>query len=309
MINKIPEDKKPMNVTIVKKEKSAGSFVDTLLTVLLIVIVFALESSYFVVFNPDMQINVKSLTLNTIWFAIGTISVGMLTKKIAKNKGRQTKEYEESEIYANGAIKKINETIGAERVSEYCANYTEETLYRGRKYLLSAVGLSVEDYEKRFIGKGKKELSEMVKAKEITQEQLKALIRCNRLKIREYDPNFILSYNSEIDSNKTPSSMYNVELSDKANTAKSVIGTLVSSLFVCSMTSSILYDFSNEAIIGAVTKIIMILVNVCFKASFGWNITLQEIKRNKLRASEAEACEKWCKGNKKTDKNENHDIA
>ena len=103
--------------------------------------------------------------------------------------------------------------------------------------------------------------------------------------------------------------MYNVELEDKANALKSVLSTLISSLFVCTMTSSILYDFSTAAIIGAITKVIMILVTVWFKASFGWNITLQEIKRNKLRASEAVACMKWCKDNPKTNGNETTDKA
>ena len=100
MLEKIPEQKTGGNTIIyspVIKQKKSGAFVDALLTVLLIVIVFALEASYFVVFNPDMQINAKSLTLNTLWFAIGTIAVGGLTKKIAKDKGRETKEYEEAE--------------------------------------------------------------------------------------------------------------------------------------------------------------------------------------------------------------------
>ena len=231
MLEKIPKSKAGGNTIIyspVIKQKKSGAVVDALLTVLLIVIVFALEASYFVVFNPDMQINAKSLTLNTLWFAIGTIAVGGLTKKIAKDKGRETKEYEESETQANGAITQINETIGAERVSEYCENYTAETLYRCRKYFLSAVGLTVEDYETKFIGKGKKELSALVKGKKITVEQYKAIIKCGRLKVREYDPNFILSYESEIDSNKTPSAMYNVELADKTNTVKSLVSTLVS---------------------------------------------------------------------------------
>ena len=312
MLEKIPEQKTGGNTIIyspVIKQKKSGAFVDALLTVLLIVIVFALEASYFVVFNPDMQINAKSLTLNTLWFSIGTIAVGGLTKKVAKDKGREAKEYEEAEKQANEAIKKINETIGAERVSEYCENYTTETLYRCRKYYLSTVGLTVEKYEKEFIGKGKKELSALVKENSITEEQRKAILKCGRLKVRDYDPNFILSYNSEIDSNKTPSAMYNVELEDKANAFKSVLSTLISSLFVCTMTSSILYDFSTAAIIGAITKVIMILVTVCFKASFGWNITLQEIKRNRLRASEAVACMKWCKDNPKTNGNETTDKA
>lgn len=297
MIKQIPEEKKPMNVTIVNREKSAGAFVDVLLTVLVVVIVFALTASYFIVFDAEIGLNLKQLTLNTLWFAIGTVSVGLLTKKIAKNKGRETKRYEDSEKQANEAIRKINEEIGADKVSEYCKKITDKTVERCRKYYLSDVGISVKDYEEKYLGKGRRTLLGMLKRKEITAEQYKAIRHCDRLKIKAYDPNFILSFRSEIDSNKTPSSMYNTEREDAANTAKSVISTLLSSLFVCTLTSNILYDFSKAAIIGAITKIVMILVTISFKASFGWNIAAKEMKRNELRASEAEACKKWCREN------------
>lgn len=303
-LNKLEEEKPVQNVTVIHKERNAGAFVDGLLTVLVVVIVFALTASYFVIFDGSVALDFKSLTLNTLWFAFGTISVGILTKKIAKDKGRSSKKYEESEAQANERIKKVNECVGAERVAAYCRQYTDNTVRRRREYYLSGVGLSVEDYEKKYIGKGKKELLGMVKRKELTTEQFKAIRRCDRLKIKAYDPNFILSFSSEIDSNKTPSSMYNTEREDAANTAESIVITLFSSLFVCTLATNILYDFSNEAVIGAVTKIIMSLMTISFKASFGWNIAMKELKRNKLRASEAEACEKWCRENPATTEGE-----
>lgn len=300
-MKRLEEEKLVQNVTVINKERNAGAFVDWLLTALVFVIVFALTASYFIIFDGDVTLDLKSLTLNTLWFAAGTVSVGILTKKIAKNKGRASKEYRVSEEQANAAIKKIRAEIGSERVGEYCRYYTENTVERCRKYYLSGVGLSAEDYEKKYIGKGRKELIGMVKRKEITLEQFKAIRHCDRLKIKAYDPNFILSFNSEIDSNKTPSSMYNTEREDTANTVKSIARTLVSSLFVCTLTTNILYDFSKAAIIGAITKIVMILVTISFKASFGWNIALKEMKRNRLRASEAEACERWCRENPVTE--------
>ena len=93
--------------------------------------------------------------------------------------------------------------------------------------------------------------------------------------------------------------MYNTEREDKLDTVKSIFKTLISSVFVCSLVSYVVLNLSKEVIIAAVIKIITMMIYIAFKTSFGWNISRKEIKRNELRASEAEACEKWCKANPK----------
>jgi len=298
-MDKLPvEDKNVPNVTVINKpKKNTNAFVDGLLTIIDIIIFTALIASYLVVFDMSGSFSVKEITFNTVWFAAGTVSVGMLTKKIARNKGRSTQEYAEADKKANAAIEKLSGSEYAGQVPGYCAEYTDKVIKRERAQYLSVVGLTVTDYEKRFIGLERKELKGLVTNGEINRKQYLAIRRCDKVRVKAYDPNFILSFKSEIDSGKSPSSMYNTEREDRLDTAKSILTTLVSSVFVCSLVSDVVLNLSKEVIIAAVIKIITMLIYIAFKTSFGWNMSRKEIQRNELRASEAEACAKWCREN------------
>lgn len=297
-MEKLPVKEEKLDVTVINKpKKNTTAFVDGLLTVIDIVIFTALIASYLVVFDMSGSFSVKEITFNTVWFAAGTVSVGMLTKKIARNKGRSTQEYAEADKKANAAIEKLSRSEYAGQVPGYCADYTDKVIKRERAQYLSVVGLTVTDYEKRFIGLERKELKGLITNGEINRKQYRAICRCNKVRVKAYDPNFILSFKSEIDSGKSPSSMYNTEREDRLDTAKSILTTLVSSVFVCSLVSDVVLNLSKEVIIAAVIKIITMLIYIAFKTSFGWNMSQKEIKRNELRASEAEACAKWCREN------------
>ncbi len=281
------------------KEKKENAFVDGLLTIIDVIIFTALIASYLIVFDMSGSFSIKEITFNTLWFAAGTVSVGMLTKKIARDKGRSTEEYNDADKKANEAIKKLSDSEYVGQVPRYCEEYTEKVIRRARTQYLSVVGLTVQDYEKRFIGLESRELRALIKNGEINQKQYKAIRRCDKIRVKPYDPNFILSFKSEIDSSKSPSEMYNTEREDRLDTVKSIFTTLISSVFVCSLVSDVVLNLSKEVIIAAVIKIITMMIYIAFKTSFGWNISRKEIKRNELRASEAEACEKWCKANPK----------
>lgn len=281
------------------KEKKENAFVDGLLTIIDVIIFTALIASYLIVFDMSGSFSIKEITFNTLWFAAGTVSVGMLTKKIARDKGRSTEEYNDADKKANEAIKKLSDSEYVGQVPRYCEEYTGKVIRRARTQYLSVVGLTVQDYEKRFIGLESRELRALIKNGEINQKQYKAIRRCDKIRVKPYDPNFILSFKSEIDSSKSPSEMYNTEREDKLDTVKSIFTTLISSVFVCSLVSDVVLNLSKEVIIAAVIKIITMMIYIAFKTSFGWNISRKEIKRNELRASEAEACEKWCKANPK----------
>jgi hypothetical protein len=300
MMRRLEEEKKeavPFIYAPRVKEKKENSFVDGLLTVIDIIIFTALIASYLIVFDMSGSFSIKEITFNTLWFAAGTVSVGMLTKKIARNKGRSTQEYTEADKKANEALKKLGDSEYAGQVPRYCENYTERVIKRTRTQYLSVVGLTVQDYTERFIGLENRELRGLIKNGEINRKQYKAIRKCDKVNIKPYDPNFILSFKSEIDCGKSPSEMYNTEREDKLDTAKSILTTLVSSVFVCSLVSDVVLNLSKEVIVAAVIKIITMLIYIAFKTSFGWNISRKEIKRNELRASEAEACEKWCREN------------
>ncbi len=300
MIEKIPEEK-PTNQTIIYspviKQKKSGAFVDIFTLAITVVIFVAMIVSYFVKVKPSAEISIQEITVEVVWLAAGTFSIGSLIKRYVIGKGRKTDEYKAASDNANKSIEKLCTSEYFPRVSEYCENYTIEAIRNYRRHQLLLVGLTLEEYEKKYLGCGFWHLLACVRNKELSGAQAKAVRRCNRMKIKEYDPNFITSYNADLSANKSPSEMYNAERANKLNTAKSFVTTVLSSLFVGRVFLDVFLNLSKEAVFVAVIKVIMILINVAFKATFGWNIAQMETQRNRLRASEASACMEWCKNN------------
>lgn len=301
MIEKIPEEK-PTNQTIIyspviKAQKKSGGFVDIFTLAITIVIFVAMIASYFVTVKPSAEINIQEITVEVVWLAAGTFSIGALIKRYCIGKGRKTEDYKSAQESANKGIETLCNSEFFPRVTEYCENYTAEAIKNYRKHQLLLVGLTLDEYEKKYQGKSFFGLLAYVKRGEITFAQAQAARRCNRLKIKEYDPNFITSYNADLSSNKSPSEMYNAERANKKNTVQSLILTTLSSLFIGRLFTDVFLNTSKEAIFLAIIKIITILINVAFKATFGWNIAQMETQRNKLRTSEAAACITWCKNN------------
>ncbi len=300
MIEKIPEEKTSGQTIIyspIIKQKKSGAFVDVFTLAITVVIFIAMIASYFVTVKPNAEISVQEITVEVVWLAAGTFSIGSLIKRYAIGKGRKTDEYKAASDNANKSIERLCTSEYFPRVSEYCENYTIEAIRNYRRHQLLLVGLTLEEYEKKYLGCGFWHLVACVRRKELSGAQAKAVRRCNRIRIKEYDPNFITSYNADLSANKSPSEMYNAERANKLNTAKSFVTTVLSSLFIGRLFSDVFLNLSKEAVFVAVIKVITILINVAFKATFGWNIAQMETQRNRLRASEASACIEWCKNN------------
>ena len=296
-----------MNVTYapVVKQKDTGAFVDFFLTALIVFLTVGIIATYFITFDMTTELDVKDITVNTVWLAISTFCIGALGKKSARRKGEQTKDYAESEREATEAIKELCASEHVARAEEYAEAQTEEAIKRYRKYELTAVGIKLESFKEKYLGKGVITLFKEFTQGNISFMQFRAICRCNRLKIRAYDPNFITSYHANTETIQTASGMINVKKMDRKDDLKSVLFTICGALGVGVMLSDVVLNFSLETLFEAVIKIIMIGLNLGLKTSFGWNLSLMEIKRNKLRASEARACMEWAKRTPKSVKDSN----
>lgn len=295
-MDKIPvDDKKVMNVTVINKQKPEGAFVDVFTIAVTVVIFVAIIASYFVMIDPAAEISVQEITVEVVWMLAGTVSIGELIKQYNRNRGRRTESYKAAETEAREKMKALCDSPYRIRVSEYCKSYTDETITLYREHQLHIVGITLDEYKKNYLGRGVRDLLAFVKKKEISMEQYRAIRRCNKIKIKAYDPNFITSFNASFSLDKTPSQMFDADRADKINMVKSLILSFVSAIFVGRLFTNIVLNFTAAAIFSAIIKVIMILINTAFKASFGWNLAQMEIQRNKLRASETEACIEWCK--------------
>ena len=274
-------------------EPKGGVLVDWFMTALIILITAAIIATYFIQFDLTAGLNVKKVTVNTLWFAVGTFSIGALAKRVFRRKGEKTQAYEMAEAEANKAIKALNESKYANRASEYAEQKTRETIERFRKHTLVTVGIDYQEYQNAYLGKGVKTLLFSFLRGEVSFLQYRAIWRCNRVKIKAYDPNFITSYDAEVNEGQTASDMYNVKKANRNNDLTSAFFTICSAFGIGFMFSDVLLNFSAETLFEAIIKIVMIGINIGLKASFGWNLSVMETKRNNLRASEARACMAW----------------
>jgi hypothetical protein len=203
------------------------------------------------------------------------------------------------------ATKELNEKGAGARVIEFCEKRTKDTMQRYRKNELTAVGITIDRFELEYLGKGIKTLWKDFWAGKLSFLQCRAINRCNHTHIKAYDPNFITSYYAAATKIQTASAAIDVEKADRKNDLQSAIFTMLSAFSVGVMFSSVILSFSAQIVFLAIVKIITIGINIGMKATRGWDLSLMEIQRNKLRVSETKACIEWIDKNP-VEKNNEH---
>jgi hypothetical protein len=281
-----------------KPKKSPAEVVDFAMTSIFVVLIIAIVSTYFVNFNVGAMINLKKVTWQAFWVWLASYCTGELAKRIFRRKGEKTEEYKQAEEEANTAIKTLNESEYLAYAPSYCKHVTEKTMDRYRRHQLTIVGIQLDTFKEKYLGKGRLYLFRKMMKGELSNMQRKAINRCNHLKTKAYDPRFITSYSSEDNSSLTPQQWYDTKLAERKDAVRSFIFSAGAAFGVCGIFYDFIVAFSAEAIIAAVVKIIIMATSCALKANFGWNLSIMEICRNKTKASEAKACMSWADKNK-----------
>lgn len=285
-------------IYISRKEKGNSIAIDFFMIAMFVIIVVALIATYFIEFDMDADFNIKTATTQTIWLALGTFSAGELSKRIFRRKGEKTEAFIKAEEEACEAIYELNK-VGVENATAYCTHTTRQVIKRFREHNLLMVGISLKKYEEEYLGKGIMYLLKKMFKGELSYLQTKALMRCNTAKIKPYNPRFITSYNSEDRYDLVPSEQHNTRKADVNNTIQKFIFSLGTAFGIGFIFHDVLLNFSAEMIFVALIRIIAMAIGCCLNASFGWNLSLMDIRRNKLRKSEAEACIAFAKSQAK----------
>lgn len=281
-----------------KPKKSPAEVVDFAMVTIFIVLIVAIIATYFVNFNVGTIVSLKKVTWQAFWVWLASYCTGELAKRIFRRKGQKTDEYKQAEDEANAAIKALIESEYSSSAPAYCKFVTENTMDRYRKHQLMIVGISLETFKEKYLGKGKLFLFGKMLKGELSFLQARAINKCNHLKTKSYDPRFITSYNAEDDSSLTPQQWYDTKLAERKDAVRSFVLSAGAAFGVCGIFYDFIVAFSAEAIIAAVVKIIIMATSCALKANFGWNLTIMEICRNKTKASEAKACMAWSAKNK-----------
>lgn len=276
-----------------------SAIIEWFMTALIILITVAVIATYFVVFEGANSINFKQATFNTIWFAVGNFAIGGLAKKIFRRKCEKTKEYVDAGNEANDEINNLCANDGRRIAPAYCKDYAKQSIKRYREHQLALVGMTIRQFHRHYLGISFGKLWKLWRKKTLSFSQCRAVWRCNRIKMKAYNPYFILSYNSTAKDMLSPSDMYNTKRANAVDNVKSFILGILSAVGIGFVFSDVLLNFSLIVLFEAIIKTIMIAVTLGLKATFGWNLGVMEIQRNKLRASEARACLAWGKDNPK----------
>jgi hypothetical protein len=300
-MDRIPETKTEStlstinNTYYVKERRTAGnaSLVDWVLTAVLIMTMFFISASYFVKFGGGLKLSIHKAATDTAWVTIAVLFVKELAKNIFKRKGQRTIDYAKAEKKANKAIQTLNENVDSKKVQEYCEDVTTKTIERYRKHQLTTVGLTCEDFKKKYLGVGLVKMLKSLFKGELSFLQVRAIWRCNHVKTKPYNPAFITAFDAEDNSELVPSQQNDTRKADRRNSIKSFIFAFGSAFGVGFVFSDIFLDFSKEMIFLAIIKIILLIVSFALSATFGWNLSFMEIARNNSRASEAKKCMRY----------------
>ena len=294
----IPQQRTESTVTntyYVKEKRFIGSGVllDWVSTSVLIALMLFISASYFVDFSGEFEVGVKKAAVDTAWVAFAVLCVKELAKHVFRRKGQRTEEYATAKENAKKAIRKLNLTVDSKKVEEYCESVTQSTITRYRKHQLSTVGLTLDDFNERYLGKGIFTIIFKVLAGKLSLLQARAVWRCNHIKTKPYNPSFITSYNAEDNTELVPSQQNDAKQEALRGTAKSLFTTVGSAFGVGVMFSDIFLNFTSEMLFLAIIKIILLIVSFALSAMFGWNLSLIEQARNETREREAYACMKY----------------
>lgn len=278
-----------------QKPVASNEVIDWILNALVIIIVLAIMTTFFVDFNASVDVNIEKATTQAVWLAFASFCLGELGKRIFRRKGQRTKAFKEAEANATAEIKSLNTNGYAKYADKYCTKVTEDTIERYRKNQLYAIGIDYKTYKEKYLGKGLCYLLKLAKKGEISRLQARALYRCNAVKVKHYNPAFITSYNAEDNAMLVPSEQNNTTYADTKNTVTSLIFSLGSAFGVGFMFYDVLVNFSLEALFFAFVKLVVLAISFALKATFGWNLAIIEMQRNRLRESEAKACAEYAK--------------
>ena len=272
--------------TIIKNKSpsKAEEIMNRVLYAVVVLLLVCVLSTFFVKKLPYFVLDLRAMAIDSIWLMACCYAVGELVKLIFFNKGKCTVDYEKAKDGAEIALNSLTMEEKAVR-EEYCQNYAKGVYERKKALLLSNARVSEEEYNEKYALLTRKELKMRYK-NELSKIQRKLLVEASKLRLREYDPAFLMSIDEQ-ESELMPSEMFNAKKDDKINKVKSAVLSVVSSFFCVTLAGELIFSFSPSVLFMAVIKVTSVMIFSSFKATFGWNMAMYtEICRYKLQVRE-----------------------
>lgn len=280
--------------TIIKNkgQYKAGEIINRVLYAIIALLLMCIMSTFFVEKVPDFVLDLRSFAIDSIWLMLCCYTVGELVKLIFFNKARCTTDYEKALQCAETALNTLTPNERNKR-EEYCQAYAKGVYNRKKTVLLNNANITEEEYDSKYFSMTYWELK--ARYKDLSKAQRKNIAAIGRLKMREYDPSFLMS-TEEIENDLMPSEMHNARKEDKRNKIKSALLSVASGFFCVTLAGELIFSFSISVLFMAVVKITSVVLFSSFKATFGWNLAMYtEISRYKLQVREVANLKYWYK--------------
>lgn len=301
-MDKLPEgNAKPeyINAYVSKDRTGKNRGTNNVLLASGILVLVAIVLMYLTDIAASVSFSWKDFTLNGILVFVSSQCLHSIAKAYSRNRKRDEKEYEEAAKKSKEAIEELVKSEYSARVNEYCNHHTEETTVRIKTAILSPAGLTYKDYTEKYIGKNGKELLNAYPEEKLTKEQVKAIKKCNRVKIKPYDPNFLRESFSDGVSELEPSNRYKPKRDYSIETLRNAVQGLFLCLFAVNIGGDIILNWSFATFITCLIKVFCAVMQAVNGFIFGTNNVQTEINLLLTKSSEAKACLEWCKANPK----------
>lgn len=290
---------KPEQIVVMTQEKKHKNGMEAILSSVAASLLVVIALIYLADINTDFDISLKNLTMNGALIFICSQAFHFVMKAFAQNREWSGKEYEKSRNEAKTAIERLGKSEYSGRINEYCRAHTEETTERVKTAILSPAGISYKDYIEKYIGKNKKELFKAFPEEQLTKNQVRAILHCNREKIKPYDPNFLRGSFLTPKENVEPSGRYKPRRDNKIETVRTAVSGLFLCVFAVNVGGEIVLNWSFATLVICLVKLFVTVMSGIMGYRFGVNNVQTEINLLLTKSSEAEACIEWCKANPK----------
>lgn len=284
---RVPEEKQ-------KKKISFSDGLDITVIVLVLGLVIAVILAFLAEFVIGAEIDLKEVGIDTGIVAACTISIYLLLKSFAQRRGRKTEVWLTAQARQNEQSAEIVKKNYARYSSEYCRQWEDERLERRQKQILSEANIPFGDFRELYCACSKEELN--AKFPNLTEFQRKTIFKAKKIKRIRYDERYLLtSVQEKSRRDYSPSGGFTTGQLNVADNIRTVITTVLTSLFSASILQEVIFNPTKEAVIKLFVKLAVILVFSALAMVKGYQFsTVKEVREMNAKSDELENFKNWC---------------
>ncbi len=274
--------------------KTFSHIIDGVTVTTIILILVSVALLYLTNISVDMNMSWKDFGYEAVILYIFTVAINLLSRSVAKRRGRETKQHAEALAEVNRLESLIIDKglRGLER--DYCRQWEDEELYNQRRKILSSARIDIKLFENTYIKYSNRELKAKRGELELTEYQLKVIVKAKRIRRLKYDERY-LSANLKEGRRLSPTNEINSAKYEKIHTVRYLITAFAGVCISASLALDIIANPTFGTVVMCIIKIITILISAVAGMIGGFRLTAEQEAAELLRkAAEQKNFIKWC---------------